>query len=202
MLYAGISCYLPAVVLKQVTYNLLVSATNHKKDTNHSDASEIIAVCLRESALKIHATIITYPLLTLSIGYITSAFFGAKETVDYSVQALYKGIVPKLITEVVLIWVGIISRRLTAYLIEDDLSQTIVSRAPPFIVQTLLYPFNVVSTVMADNGKSGLNPRFENWKQCYHYLSMNNQLKRGSSIFYRCDYKLAARQPFIKRYTY
>lgn len=202
-LYTGIGYYLPAVLLKQSSYQLLVSFTNHKKDTTHSDASEVIAVCLRESALKIHSTIITYPLITLTVGCISATFLGAKETVDYSVRTLYKGIVPKLIVEVVMIWAGIISRRLTANLIDDDLGQAIISRVPPFIIQALLYPLNVVSTVMADNGNCGLNPSFHDWKQCYQYLKLNNQLKRGSSNFWRRDLRyIADRQNSISRYFF
>lgn len=201
-LYTGLRFYLPAVVLKQSSYDLMASVTNHKKDTNQSDASEIIAICLRESALRIHSTIITYPLLTLSIGYISAAFFGTKETVEYTLQSLYKGIVPKLIVEVTMVWVSIISRRLTASLMEDELGQAIVSRVLPFIVQSFMYPFNVVSTVMADNGRSKVNPRFDDWRQCFNYLKQNNQLKRGSSFFYRRDYQIITGSPYssIKRY--
>lgn len=200
-LYTGFKFYLPAVVLKQTSYDLMASVTNHKKDTNNSDASEIIAICLRESALKIHSTIITYPLLTLSVGCISAAFFDTKETVDFTVQNLYKGIVPKLIIEVVMVWVSIISRRLTASLIDDEVGQAIISRVPPFIVQSFLYPFNVVSTVMADQGRSKVNPKFEDWRQCFNYLRANNQLKRGSSFFYRRDYQvIAGNRHSIKRY--
>lgn len=188
-LYTGLSYYLPAVVLKQSSYDLMSTVTNHKRDTKESDISEIIAVCLRESALKIQSTIITYPLLTLSIGYISASFFGTKETVEYTIESLYKGIIPKLIIEVAMVWVSVISRRVTAGLVDDELGQAIISRVPPFIVQSILYPFNVVSTVMADNGRSGMNPKFDHWRQCYDYLSLNNQLKRGSSFFYRRDYK-------------
>lgn len=184
-LYTGLSYYLPAVVLKKSTYDLLASVTNHKKEIDRCDASEIIAVCLRESALKINTTLITYPLVTIGVGYISSVFFGTKEAVDYTVETLYKGVIPKLIIEVTMVWVSIISRRLTISLVEDELAQAIVSRVPPFIVQAFMYPFNVVSTVMADNGCSGMNPKFDHWRDCFQYLRENNQLKRGSSFFYR-----------------
>lgn len=184
-LYTGLRYYLPAVVLKKTTYDFMASITNHKKETEQCDASEIIAVCLRESALRIHTTLITYPLTTLCVGYISAAFFGTKETVEYTLEALYKGIIPKLIIEVTMVWVSIISRRLTAGLVEDPLGQAITARVPPFIVQSFLYPLNVVSTVMADNGRSGVNPEFDHWQKCFQYLKLNGQLKRGSSLFYR-----------------
>lgn len=200
-LYTGLRYYLPAVVLKKATYDLMAEVTNHKKETDNCGTSEIIAVCLRESALRIHTTLITYPLVTLGIGYISAAFFGTKDTVEYTLEALYKGIVPKLIIEVTMVWVSIISRRLTASLVEDELGQAIVSRVPPFIVQSFLYPFNVVSTVMADDGRSGVNPKFDHWTECFKYLKQDNQLKRGSSFFYRRSYQyIGGRQHSIKRY--
>jgi len=184
-LYTGLRYYLPAVILKQSSYEFMASATNHKMDNGKSDASEIIAVCLRESALKIYSTVITYPLLSMSIGYIGAAFFETEGTVEFTFQNLYKGIIPKLIVEVTMVWVTILSRRITANLIDDSLGTAILSRVPPFIVQSFLYPLNVVSTVMADNGRSGANPRFNDWRECYRYLRLNNQLKRGSSYFSR-----------------
>lgn len=200
-LYTGIRYYSAAVLLKQTSYDLMASVTSHKTDKKDSDVSEIIAVCLRESALKIQSTIITYPLLTLSVGYISAAFFGTKETVEFTVGALYKGVIPKLIIEVTMVWVSIISRRITASLVDDELGQAIISRVPPFIIQSFLYPFNVVATVMADNGISGKNPKFDNWRSCYDYLTINNQLKRGSSLFYRRDYQtILGSKHSIKRY--
>lgn len=184
-LYTGLRYYLPAVVLKKTTYDLMASVTSHKKESNQCDASEIIAICLRESALRIHTTLITYPLTTLCVNYISAAFFGVEEAMEYTLEALYKGIIPKLIIEVTMVWVSIISRSLTMGLVEDPLGQAIAARLPPFIVQSFLYPLNVVSTVMADNGRSGVNPKFDRWEDCFKYLRSNSQLKRGSSLFYR-----------------
>lgn len=198
-LYTGLRYYLPAVIIKKTSYDLMASVTNHKKETDKSDASEIIAVCLRESALRIHTTLLTYPLVTIGIGYISSVFFGTKEAVEYTVEALYKGIIPKLIFEVTMVWVSIVSRRLTVSLVDDEIGQAIAARVPPFIVQSIMYPFNVVSTVMADNGRSGMNPSFENWQACFQYLQANNQLKRGSSIFYRRTYQVVSKN-VITRY--
>lgn len=195
-LYTGLRFYLPAVIVKKTTYDYLASLSNHKKEADNCDASEVIAVCIRESFLRINTTFITYPLVTLGVGYISTTFFGAKEPIEFTVSTLYKGLYPKLIIEVIMVWVGIISRRLTIGLVKDELAQAIISRVPPFIVQTFLYPFNVVSTVMADNGRSRLNPKFNSWRDCYRYLYKNNQLKRGSSLFYRRNYPVLASNQF------
>lgn len=201
-LYTGFRFYLPAIVLKKVTYNLMASAINHKMEKSDCDMSEFIAVCLRESALRIHTTLITYPLVTFGVGYISSTFFGSKDTVEFTFEALYRGVIPKLIIEVTMIWVSALSRRLFTGAIEDELGLQIACRVPPFIVQSLLYPLNVASTVMADGGRSGVNPRFSDWKECYRYLQINNQHKRGSSFFYRRHFPKQTddRYSIIKRY--
>lgn len=202
-LYTGFKYYLPAVVVKKATYNLMATAVNHKMEKSDCDISEFIAVCLRESALRIHTTLLTYPLVTLGVGYISSTFFGTEEKFEYTFKALYSGVLPKLIIEVTMIWVSALSRRLFHDAIEDEIALQIACRVPPFIVQSLLYPLNVVSTVMADNGRSVINPRFENWTECYRYLKMDNQLKRGSSFFYRRNYSTVHsgdRYSIIKRY--
>lgn len=197
-LYTGLRFYLPAVIIKNTSYDLMVSITDHKKETNNSDFSEIIAVCLRESALRIHTTILTYPLVTIAIGHISSVFFGTKEVTEYTIEALYKGLVPKLILEVTMVWVNIISRRLTVSLVDDEIGQAIFSRVPPFIVQSLMYPYNVVATVMADNGRSGVNPKFSTVSDCFRFLRENNRLRSGSSIFYRSYQTVGGHS--IKRY--
>lgn len=200
-LYTGFRFYLPAVIIKKSAYDLIASVVNHKKETDRCDTSEIIAICMRESALKIQTTLLTYPLVTLGVSYISASFFGAKETIEYTLESLYRGVIPKLIFEVTMVWVTIISRRLTAGLVDDELGQNIIARVPPFIVASILYPFNVVSTVMADNGISRKNPEFDDWKKCYHYLQSINQLKRGSSFFYRHHYQtIGTGKHSIKRY--
>lgn len=200
-LYTGLGYHLAAVVLKKSSYDAMSATTNHKKDIANGGTSEVIAACLRESVFKIYSTLITYPLVTLGIAYISTAFFDAKGTVEYSVGSLYKGLVPKLIIEVTMVWVSIISKRLTVTLIDDEVGQAIVSRVPPFIVQSIMYPLNVVSTVMADNGRSQMNPKFDNWKDCFRFLRANNQLKRGSAFLLRKDYQyLAGSHHAIKRY--
>lgn len=201
-LYTGLRYYLPAVVLKKTAYDLMASATNHKKEIDPKcDASELIALCMRESALRIHTTLLTYPLVTLGIGYISAYFFGKEKATEYTVATLYRGIIPKLIVEVIMVWVTNVSQRLTVYLTDDTVVQAIASRVPPFIVQSFLYPFNVVSTVMAEGGQSRMNPSFDDWRKCFHYLSANGQHKRGSSFFYRRDYqRIAGTKISIMRY--
>lgn len=200
-LYTGLSYHLAAVFLKKSTYDAMASATNHKKETADSGVSEVVAVCIRESVLKIYSTLITYPLTTLGIGYISSVFFDAKETVEFTIESLYKGLMPKLIIDITMVWVSIISRRVTLSLVDDEVLQAIACRVPPFIIQSLMYPFNVVSTVMADNGRSGMNPKFISWQECFRYMKANNQLKRGSAFLFRRDYQyIGGTSNVIKRY--
>lgn len=185
-LYTGLGYSLPAMLLKDANYNFMVALTEHKGVTRHSDTSEVIAVCLRESAFKIYSLVLVHPLTNLSIAYIASTFIGAKD-IEYSVQALYRGIIPRLIFEVAVLWARNISKRMTAELVAPGSGFELTARLPPFLVSSLLYPLNVVATVMCDSGRSGLNPEFDDWRKCFKYLKQTHQLNRGASNFFRRD---------------
>lgn len=201
-LYTGLSYHLAATLIKKSFYDgMSASFKKQEQSPQSGEPSQVMAVCVRESVLKVYSCLITYPLVTLGIGYISTVFFGAKENIDYSVGSLYKGLIPRLILEVAMVWVTTISKSVTESLIQDDFAQDIVARVPPFIVQSLLYPLNVVSTVMADNGRSGMNLKFSNWTECFRYLQSNNQLKRGSAFLFRRDYQyIAGSQIAVRRY--
>jgi len=55
------------------------------------------------------------------------------------------------------------------------------------VVTQFTYPFNMVSNVMAvkGSGLKGAGPEFAGWYDCYAQLARSNQLKRGSSMFWR-----------------
>lgn len=200
-LYTGLSYHLAAVVVRKASYDALSSPTTRKPTQSPKSISGMMAVCIQESVLKIYSCLVTYPLVTIGIGYVSSVFFGGKETIHMTAENLYKGIVPKLIIEVTMVWVTTISYQLTSLLVQEQFAQDLISRIPPFIVQSLIYPLNVCSTVMADNGRSGMNPKFSNLKSCFHYLKQHNQLKRGSAFLFRQDYQYIAGSNLpIRRY--
>lgn len=201
-LYTGLHYHLAAVLMKKASYDGM-SAPYKKQDaaSQNGGTSQVIAICIRESFIKVYSCLITYPLMTLGVGYISTIFFDSKETFEYTLSNLYKGLVPRLILEVAMVWVTTISKRITKSLIEDEFAQDIASRIPPFIVQSILYPFNVVSTVMADDGRCGMNPRFSDWRSCFSYLKANKQLKRGSAFLFRRDYQyIAGSDVALRRY--
>lgn len=213
-LYTGLSYHLASVLIKKAFYDEMSKPYKKQDQSSQNDEPsqviqssqngepiQVIAVCVRESVLKVYSCLITYPLVTLGVGYISTVFFGAKENIDYTVGYLYKGIIPRLLIEVAMVWVTTISKRVTKSLIDDEFAQDIVARVPPFIVQSILYPLNVVCTVMADNGRCGMNPKFSDWRECFSYLQSNNQLKRGSAFLFRRDYQyIAGSQLTVRRY--
>ena len=61
------------------------------------------------------------------------------------------------------------------------------------VSRPLIYPFRMVSTVMACNGSSAVSlvasaytgPEYDNWVQCWRALYRHGEIKRGSSLFWR-----------------
>lgn len=188
-MYRGLPFQLSYVIAQKLTYNSLDLMMPGKKETkpddedDSGDFNDLIGQAMRDSCLKVQTTLITYPIFTLGVSYITSFFLDTKGTL--SLSELYSGIIPRLIVEVATVWAVRISWRLTRKYFKNrpPIEQQIIARAPPLVVSTLLYPLNVVTTVMADNGKT--NPKFDDWIMCYAHLSRLGALRRGSSLIWR-----------------
>jgi len=73
-----------------------------------------------------------------------------------------------------------------------------------FLLASTMYPFHVVSTVMACNGTSAasinasaLNPELVDWTEAWKHLSSLGQLKRGSSLLWRYQTTGFASRPLV-----
>lgn len=68
-----------------------------------------------------------------------------------------------------------------------------ISSMSSFLASSLTYPFTLVSTVVSVSGApitAGGSPHvaiYSNWTQCYAHLKKHEQLKRGSSMFWRYE---------------
>uniref|UniRef100_A0A914VW77 Mitochondrial carrier protein n=1 Tax=Plectus sambesii TaxID=2011161 RepID=A0A914VW77_9BILA len=123
----------------------------------------------------------------------------------------FAGLVPQLVGELVTIW----ALHGAAFLLEralvtiegeveegtedtEEAGKSAVSLARksmkimlPFLVNNFVYPYSVVSTIMAVSG-SGLAvsmlpyaPTFGTWQDCWSYLKADKHMKRGAKIFFR-----------------
>jgi len=131
---------------------------------------------------------------------------------EEGLPGLFSGLLPQIACELCIYWTVSSATYLLEYLWKayvekeeriDDLEEERVEATPPkplknaiffmvpYVVNSIFYPLQLVSTVMAVNGsvlKAG-NPLFvpiySTWQDCFHDLSAKDQLKRGSKMFFR-----------------
>lgn len=110
-------------------------------------------------------------------------------------KGFFAGLVPRLIGEVVTICLT----NLLTYIINNWIFDTRPSQdkemrgysgtVASLLVTQMTYPFTVVANVMAVNGCSGLAigraTNYSSWMACCSSLAAANELKRGSSMFWR-----------------
>lgn len=167
-----------------------------------SSFDELTRVVARDGLCITGALVASYPFHVLLIRNFAS--FVGKETVyDFPFSAIkdivnnegllgfYSGFVPRLIGELscLVVTKSIIILLIKPYCNTPEYS-SILTTIVNFIVPAVLYPFNLVSTVMAVNGcksiqAANLEPEFISWTECWNHLSSMGNLKRGSSIIWR-----------------
>jgi carrier protein len=109
-------------------------------------------------------------------------------------SGFYAGFVPRFLGDCLVLWLGSsIIFVVNSWIDGESAVKSYVSASINFIVASLMYPFQLVSTVMACNGSSARSlaasaytgPEFSNWIDCWKNLSELGQLKRGSSLLWR-----------------
>ncbi|KAL4222502.1 Mitochondrial carrier 2 [Mactra antiquata] len=109
-------------------------------------------------------------------------------------KGFFSGIVPRLIGELVQIWAcNLVSSLLSRYLIDSKEIKTYVHHLCGFIISMYTYPFTVVSNIMAVSGTDMVAAQPPNmkpyvgWVDCWTHLKWQNQLNRGSKMYWRVD---------------
>lgn len=159
-------------------------------------------VVVRDGLCITGGLIASYPFHVLLVRNFAS-FVGKEIVYDYPLSALkdiiknegiaglYAGFVPKLIGDLscLVITKSIIILLIKPYLNVPEYS-SVLTTIVNFMVPAILYPFNLVSTVMSINGcksleAANLEPEFLSWTECWSHLSSMGNIKRGSSIIWR-----------------
>lgn len=120
-------------------------------------------------------------------------FQNAREIyVNEGLGGFFVGLIPRWLLEVstILITNAIVHVLRTQISLQRDVLPA-YQYVAAMIAQSVTYPFSVVTTVSAIN-RSGLagarvsvTPVYSNWQDAYKYLRNTQQLKRGSSLFFR-----------------
>jgi len=160
---------------------------------------------MRKSVCRVAALAASYPFYVL-MTRCCSQFVGKEDIYSYLPLAVYdiyhnegllgfySGFVPKVIGELLIIWVsqGATLIFTSPMVLPKDLSGVnfYISQMILFFVQSIFYPFQLVSSVMSVNScksltASRIEPYFFSWQDCWRYLSQMGQLKRGAALFWR-----------------
>ncbi|XP_014231041.1 mitochondrial carrier homolog 2-like [Trichogramma pretiosum] len=111
---------------------------------------------------------------------------------ENGISGFFAGLVPKLVASfTTLVIVNTSTYVLNKYFIHDRELRGFMNATVTFLASTFTYPFLVVSQCMAVNkcgltaGELPMMPVYADWTDCWKHLSRSNQLKRGSSLFFR-----------------
>jgi len=111
---------------------------------------------------------------------------------DSGVGGLYAGVVARVACDAGCVWIsGVLIYACNQWVVEDKDAQAYAAAVIKFVVNTLLYPLNVVSTCMAVTGASiraaqpPHMPVYSSSFACFRHLSLTGGLKRGSTLLWR-----------------
>lgn len=159
----------------------------------------------RETVSRLAALVVSYPFHVMTVR-VCAQFVGRETQYDSlfgavvdiyrtgGIFAFFSGFVPRLSHEILALWISSnVIFVLNSWVDGASPLKSYVSASVNFIVSSLLYPFQLVSTVMCCNGYNARSlaasaytgPEYSNWIDCWAQLSRLGELKRGSSLLWR-----------------
>lgn len=157
----------------------------------------------RDLVVEVSGVLIAHPFHVISVRMMAqfvgketfyNSFFGSITEIykDSGIFGFFSGMIPKLLFEASLL---VLSSStvflLNRYLIKDKLARQYNSSITQFVFASVLYPLQVVSTCMMVTGSKlaagnlPAMPNYSNWHECWYDLKIRDELKRGSSLFFR-----------------
>lgn len=188
-----------------------------KKTFSKEKLKETFDALMRETFCKFISLAAAYPMQLLVVR--SCAQFIGRETVydsfrsgirdiytNSGISGFYAGFMPRFLYDVFVLWSthgilllikGAVLDRMadpeTGVIAGGNGLESYVGASVNFLLSATMYPFHVVSTVMACNGRSAASleasalegKEFIDWTECWRHLSALGQLKRGSSLIFR-----------------
>ncbi|XP_046897576.1 mitochondrial carrier homolog 2 [Hypomesus transpacificus] len=154
------------------------------------------------------ATIVTHPFHVITLRCMVqfigrevkySGVFDSVITVyrEEGIMGFFAGLIPRLLGDVLSLWIcNMLAHLINTYAIDDSMSHTgeiknCSQAVTGFFASMLTYPFVLVSNLMAVNncGLSGGLPPYASvyptWVDCWRHLSLEGNMSRGNSLFFR-----------------
>lgn len=175
---------------------------------------KLIRKLICESTSKTLALAVSFPL---HVCFVRSCcqFIGRERTYNFSPfnlteivrqGNLYDGFAPKLLAELLILWLSTTLSFTVEALVEPDrILLAYVNYCISFFASSAAYPLQLTSIVMAVNHTPLLAAKIEmpfySWMACYDSLDKRNQLKRGSSLLWRYMANAYKPQQYIRSYV-
>jgi len=214
--WAGLYRGFPATVLGKIVKNQTTKAVSkYLPEVVEDSVDDYIKETARLAVVNAAGIIVAQPLYVVSVRMI--AQYVGKETYypsiwsaigsiyeDEGILGLFAGLAPMIVGE----FISILLIRSLDYFsrpympeitkqVEEMYGQSngkevviLINGATSMTAGAIVYPFSVVSAMMAVNGApiaGGLQRgiMFTGWTECFRYLRVRGELKRGSAVFFR-----------------
>lgn len=196
--------------LKSLQLSEQKSSSDQKENTTSSgiDWQKYSKLCIdlsRETGSRLIALLVSYPFQVMTVRVCAqfvgtetqyNSLFGAVADIYQTggIAGFYSGFIPRYLGDVLCLWIGSnVIFFVNSWIDGESLTKSYVSASVNFIVSSVLYPFQLVSTVMCCNGSNARSlaasaytgPEFTNWVDCWRYLSQMGEIKRGSALLWR-----------------
>ncbi|XP_048829203.1 mitochondrial carrier homolog 2 [Brienomyrus brachyistius] len=168
----------------------------------------VINETTKEMVARSCATLITHPFHVITLrcmvqfigretkycGVIDSVFTIYKEE---GILGFFAGLIPRLLGDVLSLWIcNMLAHLINTYAIDDSMNhmgeiRNCSQAVTGFFASMLTYPFVLVSNLMAVNNcglAGGLPPYasvYPTWLDCWRHLSLEGNMSRGNSLFFR-----------------
>lgn len=184
----------------------IIGSSNLKEE--EGSLQHVVNETTREMIARSCATIVTHPFHVITLRCMVQ-FIGREakySSVFDSVTTIYKeegilgffaGLIPRLLGDVLSLWIcNMLAHLINTYAIDDSMSHTgeiknCSQAVTGFFASMLTYPFVLVSNLMAVNNcglAGGLPPYaavYPTWVDCWRHLSLEGNMSRGNSLFFR-----------------
>ncbi|XP_072554461.1 mitochondrial carrier homolog 2 [Paramormyrops kingsleyae] len=181
----------------------VVRSSNGDRSFQH-----VINETTKEMVARSCATLITHPFHVITLrcmvqfigretkycGIIDSVFTIYKEE---GILGFFAGLIPRLLGDVLSLWIcNMLAHLINTYAIDDSMNhmgeiRNCSQAVTGFFASMLTYPFVLVSNLMAVNNcglAGGLPPYasvYPTWLGCWRHLSLEGNMSRGNSLFFR-----------------
>uniref|UniRef100_A0A4W5MME2 Mitochondrial carrier homolog 2 n=1 Tax=Hucho hucho TaxID=62062 RepID=A0A4W5MME2_9TELE len=207
-LFNGLAPRLCAGTIGTLVHSRVLQVSGTSQKAEEGSLQHVVNETTKEMIARSCATIITHPfhVITLRcmvqfIGRETkySGVFDSIVTVykNEGVLGFFAGLIPRLLGDMLSLWIcNMLAHLINTYAIDDSMSHTgeiknCSQAVTGFFASMLTYPFVLVSNLMAVNDcglAGGLPPYasiYPTWVDCWRHLSLEGNMSRGNSLFFR-----------------